>query len=110
MDIILEEFPDVTIINVKGEFMIGNTSKLMEIWQDQLEKRPKVIGINCKELVYMDSSALGTLVKFLNHASVKSIDLQFYEMKPSILNIFKITKLDNFFTITTKEKFEKDFL
>jgi len=28
MDIILEEFPDVTIINVKGEFMIGNTNSL----------------------------------------------------------------------------------
>jgi len=69
----------------------------------------KVIAINCKELEYIDSSAIGTLVKFLNNATSKGIKLQFFDLNPSIQNIFKTARLDNFFTITTRENLEKDF-
>jgi len=110
MDITLEELNNITIINIKGEFQIGNVEKFVEIWDDQMKKKPKAIAINCKDLEYIDSSALGTLVKFLNSSRSKGIKLQFFDLNPSIQNIFKTTRLDNFFTFTTRKKLEKDFL
>jgi len=109
MEIIIEELLNVTIINLKGEFFVGNVGKFDEEWRAQVEKKPKAIAINCKELVYIDSSAIGTLVKFLNSAMNHGITLQFFDLNPSIQNIFKTTRLDKFFTITTREKLEKDF-
>jgi anti-sigma B factor antagonist len=109
MDIKLEELPNLTIINVKGEFHVGNVAVFEDIWHTQVEKKPKVIAINCKELEYIDSSAIGTLVKFLNNATSKGIKLQFFDLNPSIQNIFKTARLDNFFTITTRENLDKDF-
>jgi len=110
MDIKLEEMQNVTIINVKGEFHVGNVGKFEEVWHSQVEKKPKAIAINCKELEYIDSSAIGTLVKFLNNAMSKGIKLQFFDLNPSIQNIFKTARLDNFFTITTRDKLEKEFM
>jgi anti-sigma B factor antagonist len=110
MEIKLEELNNVTIINVKGEFHVGNVGKFEEVWHAQVEKKPKSIAINCKELEYIDSSAIGTLVKFLNNAMSKGIKLQFFDLNPSIQNIFKTARLDNFFTITTREKLEKEFI
>lgn len=109
MDIIIEELLNVTIINVKGEFFVGNVGKFDEVWHRQIEKKPKAIAINCKELVYIDSSAIGTLVKFLNSAINHDINLQFFDLNPSIHNIFKTTRLDKFFKITTRDEIEKDF-
>ncbi len=110
MNIKLEELPNAAIIHIKGELRIENTERLVEIWKTQLDRKPKAIGINCNDLEFIDSSALGTLVKFLRNAETKSINLQFLDMSPSLLNIFRITRLENFFTMTTREKFEKDLL
>ena len=40
----------------------------------------------------------------------KWIKLVFYDLNTAIQNIFKTARLDNFFTITTKEKLEKEYL
>ena len=81
MDIKLEELANVTIINVKGEFHVGNVGKFEEVWHAQVEKKPKAIAINCKELEYIDSSAIGTLVKFLNNAMSKGCPVRFVIIK-----------------------------
>jgi anti-anti-sigma factor len=109
MEIRLEESSNITIINIKGEFHVGNVAKFEEVWHAQVEKKPKAIAINCQDLEYIDSSAIGTLVKFLNNAMSKGIKLQFFDLNPSIQNIFKTARLDNFFTITTREKLEQEF-
>jgi anti-sigma B factor antagonist len=109
MEIRLEESSNITIINIKGEFHVGNVAKFEEVWHAQVEKKPKAIAINCHELEYIDSSAIGTLVKFLNNAMSKGIKLQFFDLNPSIQNIFKTARLDNFFTITTREKLDQEF-
>ena len=109
MEIIIEELLNVTVIILKGEFYVENVTKFDDLWHTLIEKRPRAIAINCKELVYIDSSAIGTLVKFLNTAMTHDISLQFFDLNSSIQNIFKTTRLDKFFTITTREKLEKDF-
>ncbi len=110
MDFTIEELPNVTIISIKGEFYVGNVSMFEELWESQVKKNPNAIVFNCGDLRYIDSSAIGTLVKFLNNAMSKGITLQFYGLSPSIQNIFSTARLDKFFTLTTREKLEKDFM
>jgi anti-sigma B factor antagonist len=110
MELNVEQKGKVTFVHIKGEFHIGNVNKFEEVWHSLIENKPEVIAMNCKELEYIDSSAIGTLVKFLNNAMSKKIKLVFYDLNTAIQNIFKTARLDNFFTITTKEKLEKDYL
>lgn len=109
MELSFEEKNNVIVVNIKGEFHIGNVNKFEELWHELVEKGFPVIAINCSELEYIDSSAIGTLVKFLNNAMSKKIKLLFFDLSSAIQNIFKTARLDSFFTITTRENIEKDY-
>ncbi len=110
MELAVEEKENVTIVKVTGEFHIGNVNKFEELWHSLIEKKPSVIAIDCSSLEYIDSSAIGTLVKFLNNAMSKKIKLIFFDLNKAIQNIFKTARLDNFFTITTRAQIEKDYM
>jgi len=100
----------VVVIRISGEFFIENIQKVEGIWLEQLKKNPSIIGIDCRELQYIDSSAIGTLVKFLNTAMNRQIKLVFFDLNASIAQIFKTARLSNFFSITTREIFGKEYL
>lgn len=109
IEVTVEERGSTIILHIKGEFHIENIQKVEGVWTEQVAKTPEVIAINCKDLNYIDSSAIGTLVKFLNNAMNKKIKLVFYDLSSSIRQIFQTARLNNFFTITTKDRFESDF-
>ncbi len=110
IDVKINEMDKVVILELIGEFDLDSISTVEKKWQVVVENNPEVIGINCKNLQFIDSSAIGTLVKFLNGATSRGINLVFYDLNKSISAIFKTARLDNFFTITTKEEFEKKYL
>ena len=72
----IEEHKKIIIIHIRGEFYIDNIEKAEETWNKQIEKEPEVIAINCSSLESIDSSAIATLVKFLNIAMNKKMALQ----------------------------------
>ena len=109
IDISVEELRKIIKIHISGEFYIENIQKVESIWNEQVLKTPEIIAIDCSELMYIDSSAIGTLVKFLNNAMNKNIKLVFYDLNPSIQQIFKTARLNNFFTITTGKKFDSEY-
>lgn len=110
MELSVEELDKVTIVKVTGEFHIGNVNKFEELWHSLIEKKPSVVAIDCSDLEYIDSSAIGTLVKFLNNAMSKKIKLVFFDLNKAIQNIFKTARLDNFFTITSRSQIQKDYI
>lgn len=110
VDIEVEEHGDVIVIAINGEFYIESTEYAEKVWNDQVAKSPKVIGINCQNIKFIDSSAIGVLVKFLNNAMNLNIDLVFFEPSETVLSIFKTARLSNFFQIMSKNKFEMEYL
>lgn len=110
INISVDDRKDIIIITISGEFYIENIQKVENTWNEQVMKSPGTIAIDCSELQYIDSSAIGTLVKFLNSAMNKDIKLVFFDLNSSIQQIFKTARLNNFFTITSREKFEQEFL
>lgn len=100
----------ITIMHVIGEFYIESIQKMEKIWDEEVAKAPAVIAIDCADLKFIDSSAIGTLVKFLNNAMSKKIKLVFFDLSPSIQQVFSTARLNNFFTITTRDKFEREYL
>ena len=110
MDIRIADYGKLITIKIVGDFYIGNIKQLEDIWNEAIEKRPEVIGFNCKDLKFIDSSAIGTLVKFLNSADRFEIDMVFYDLSKSIVRIFKTAKLVNLFKIVTSTEFEDTYL
>jgi anti-anti-sigma regulatory factor len=46
----------------------------------------------------------------MNSASNKKIDLTLFNVAPSIISILKTSRLDKFFTIHSKEDFERKYM
>jgi anti-sigma B factor antagonist len=96
----------VIIISVVGEFRIEMINRVEQVWNEQLQKKPRVIAFNCQEMAYIDSSSIGSLVKFVNSAKNKKIDLVIYGLNKDVFKIFHTARLNNFFGIMSKTEFE----
>ena len=110
ISITTEDHNNVVIINIVGDFFIDSIEVAEQVWAEQMARRPKAIAINCRNIKYIDSSAIGILVKFLNSAMKQKTEMVFYDLSETILTVFKTAKLGNFFKIMTKTQFEMEYL
>ena len=105
-----EDHGKVIILIIEGDFYIESIEHAEKMWNEQLSKRPKVMAINCKNIKYIDSSAVGILVKFLNSAMKMNTELIFFDLSETIISVFKTAKLGNFFKIMSRTQFEMEYL
>ena len=99
IDINFKEYNNVIVLSIKGEFYIESVEIAEKIWNDLVSKQPRVIGINCSAIKFIDSSAIGVLVKFLNNAMKHKIELIFYDLSETVSAVFKTAKLGKFFPL-----------
>ena len=83
------------IINVKGELDIYTSQKLRTILTDLIDNNKKNIILNLKDLLYMDSTGLGTIVQAANNLATKDGKLHIVAVKPTIKKIFEVSGITN---------------
>ncbi len=96
-------------IAITGKFVIEEVSKFEDSYQTILSSGVKTIGIDFSSVEYLDSSAIGALVKFMNLSKNTGAEVLLYNMNSSIHHIFKLAFLDRFFSITDSENLAKTF-
>ena len=74
-----------------------------------MESNPSILAVDMNKLDYIDSSGIGTLIKSLNVVKNKKGILILIGLKPMILNVFKLAKLDMFFEIMSNDQFNAKF-
>lgn len=109
IDLHVEKFGDTIIIHLDGVFNIDSVSVVERIWADQVIKMPRLIAINCMKLESLDSSAIGSIVKFFNYAMGSGIMMVFYDLNPQIRKLFETAKLTRYFNITTVSEFKNRY-
>lgn len=110
MDVYIERRGGVVIFNLNGHFLTENLMMVEDIWQEEVSRQPGIIALYCKKLRGIDSPAIGTLVKFLNHAMRSDIKLVFCDVNAGIRKLFRAARLHTFFTFTTSAEFEANCL
>ncbi len=106
----VKEYGGLTVINIDGEFYIDSIQYIEKVWNEKISGRPRVVGINCKKIKYIDSSAIGILVKFHNNAKKLGIDLVFFDLSETVVSVFRTAKLDDFFITMSLGEFESNYL
>ena len=101
-----EEIVDIKLI---GKYDLEELLFFSTIFSDEISKKPPVIALNLAELTYIDSSGIGSLIRYMNMAIKENIDFLCYNLNKNIENIFKISKLDQFLQILSKEDFQKKY-
>jgi anti-anti-sigma factor len=108
-NISFEEKGQKIIVRARGEWTLGNIKDIELGFSNMLAKRPGLIALDCKELVGVDSTAIATLVKILRKSKELNIKLIFFDLSSNITHTFELMTLNKFFTIMSRQKFEKEF-
>jgi anti-anti-sigma factor len=109
IDFHVEQFGDIIIFHLEGVFNIDSLARVEHIWAEQVDKVPRLIAINCLKLESLDSSAIGSIVKFFNYASNRGIMMVFYDLNQQIQKLFETAKLTRYFNITTVSEFKNRY-
>lgn len=105
----VEELDGIIIIHVYGSLSVKVINEFDSVCEDQLIKKPEVIALDCGRLDFIDSIAINHLFKFSHNAKGKDVKLVFFDINPTIKEIFKITNLDKLFSVMSKEQFEAEY-
>ena len=105
MELKLNKRGSIKLIEIYGKFDIESTEEFEKAYNKQLESKPAIVAIDMSKLDYIDSSGIGSLIKCLNALKNNNGKLVLVGMKPTILNVFKLAKLDMFFQILTSAEF-----
>lgn len=87
------------IIEIEGDLDIYSSQKFKEKISRVYEEEPKDILIDAKELKYIDSTGLGSLISLLKLTKEAEKKIQIKNLKKNLYKIFSITKLDELFEI-----------
>jgi anti-sigma B factor antagonist len=105
-----EPHDKVTIISIEGDFFLERIDLVKDVWQKTISDKPKAVAFDCSKIKYIDSSAIGALVKFLNQAKDEGIELIFFDLSESVTMVFTTAKLSSFFKTMTRAAFEAEYL
>lgn len=104
MRIRLEEKSSVSVCYVSGEIDINSAPQIKKDFDKIISsKKPKII-VNFKDVAYIDSSGLATLVEFLKNVRGYGGKMKLSNLSAKIKSLFEITKLEKLFDIQTEEE------
>jgi len=103
--IFVEHTPDVTTINLLDTQVLEQKeiqdleSAIMEVVQ---QSKRQLLVLDFGNIRFLSSSMLGLLVKVQKRLAEEKRSLELHNIKPDIMKVFKITKLDKLFVIKNK--------
>jgi anti-sigma B factor antagonist len=96
--------PESTVVVLAGEIDLNHSPSLHSALVDVTSERPKRLLLDLREVPYMDSSGVGTMVEVFRRVSAYKGKMVLFGMNPRVRSVFEITKLDRFFTICDTEE------
>ena len=89
------EKTDSPVINLKGEIDIYTSPKLKNVLTDLINTGKSQIYLNFKEVQYIDSTGLGTIVQSANLLEHNKGKLHITSAKPTIKKVFEVSGVIN---------------
>jgi anti-sigma B factor antagonist len=95
---------DVTIVRCTGRIVAGVETESLRQHVSGLLQDCKGIVLHLGEVVFIDSSGLGTLVRLLTSARRVSADLKLCDVPPAVRQVLKMTSLIKLFDTHESEE------
>jgi anti-sigma B factor antagonist len=88
-------------VKVKGDIYIDQADELLQTFNNIIEKSPKEVILDLKELQSITSSGIGKIVLLYKELQKKNGVVKIIGVNKTIMQIFKIVKLDKLVKIET---------
>lgn len=93
-----EEKDGVMIVQVDGEININTSPELRSAFMELVDQQTPRIVVDFKEVSYIDSSGLATLVEMTQNIKGHNGELALAHVTEKISGIFELTKIDKLFS------------
>ena len=94
MDITVSGLDDRLVVNVKGDIYIDQADELLQTFNDIIKKGSKEVLLDIDGLKSISSSGIGKIVLLYKELQKKNGTLKIQGANKTIMEIFKIVKLD----------------
>ena len=92
------------ILDCSGDVDLHRSALFQQDLLKALDERPERIVVNLKEVPYMDSSGVASLVKLLSRARKAEMPLMLVSPSDRVRSVLEITRLDRVFAICDTEE------
>lgn len=89
---------DRAVVNLAGRIDMANNNKLSELLEQALVETSQ-IDISLKNVTFLDSVAIGTILACTRIARDRDGDIRLIEVKSPVFRTLKLLKLDRFFEV-----------
>lgn len=104
MNVRFESRGDLVLCHLDGELDINTAPVVKKTFDAKVVgKKAGKVAVNFKDVTYVDSSGLATLVEILKNMRQYGGKLKLCSLAPKIKSLFEITKLDGLFEILPDE-------
>ena len=94
----------ITVIDVKGQLIVGNRQELKQRVLDELETGARRFLVDFSGTGYIDSSGLGVLVSLSKKIREQGGELRLANLNDDLRTLFELTKLDTLFHIASNRE------
>ncbi|MFH1798213.1 MAG: STAS domain-containing protein [Candidatus Omnitrophota bacterium] len=104
MRVSFEEKSGVAICRIEGEIDIDTSRDIKRSVDKVISRDKNKVIINLKDVNYVDSSGLATMVEILKSLRLVNGELKLTNLSQKVRGLFEITKLDKLFDIEENEE------
>ena len=95
--------PGSTIVDVTGDIDMGTSPGLRKTLLDSLKLTPRLV-VNLREVRYVDSSGIASLVEVLKEARNSGKHLILFGLNKTVQEVLQLTRLTRIFEIRETEE------
>jgi anti-sigma B factor antagonist len=99
----VREHSSAQVVDVSGEVDLGTSPSLRQALFDLLGKKP-TLALNLRELRYIDSSGIATLIEVLKKAQRLRMEFVLFGLSPAVHDAFRLTHVNRVFRIVETEE------
>ena len=92
-----------TVVNVTGDIDMGTSPGLRKTLLESLKKTPRLM-VNMREVRYIDSSGIASLVEVLKEARNTKKRLVLFGLNAAVREVLQLTRLAKIFEIRETEE------
>lgn len=104
MQINVEDKGGIAVYRMTGDIDINTSPDVKKSFDRAISAKKNKVVINLKDVGYVDSSGLATLVEILKNLRSYGGKLKLTNLSGKVKGLFEITKLDKLFDIVAEEK------
>lgn len=105
----IEKNGDTVIIGLNGSFDIGEVTTFEARFKSVLKQHPQNVALHLKELHYIDSSGIGSLIRCMNYAMRENSHLLCFDLNEAISSVFEMTHLSHFIEVLSHNDFSQRY-